>query len=141
MDGQPVWLASLSRRDRKGKIIATEHWARSMRYHRMLRTVLEGVGDQTRERLFRMNVTLCLHRACTDKEVRGLPDSWQKDLSGMAGGPLEVLWSSVQTSPSCLPCENPEQIIIDKSRKDLWVPGDCGKCGPCLARAEKRMSW
>ena len=103
----------------------------------MLRDVLDGVGNEEKERLFRMNITLCMHRACTYDEVAGLPHNWQVALSGMAGGPVEVIWSkNVSESPSAKPCEKPEHILPDTRRVDLWLPGDCGKCGPCLARAE-----
>lgn len=104
----------------------------------MLRTVaLRGVGDDSKERLFRMNVTLCMHRACTEAEVAGLPAWWHEALSGMAGGPVEVLWSkNVTDSPSSAPCENPEHVPSMCGRPDLWIPCDCGQCAPCKARAQ-----
>ena len=91
--------------------------------------------------MFRMNVTLCLHRAATEEEIAGLPESWHNDLSGMAGGPVEVLWTKgCGSSPSAMPCHNPHQIIVDPKRPDLWAPGDCEECEPCLARKTLRGS-
>jgi hypothetical protein len=140
MEGQPVWLASLSRRIVAGgsaTVIGTEQWSRqeiTAGYDRLCR-VLAGVGDPTRERLFRMNITLCLHRAATAEEVAALPADWQCALSGMAGGPVEVLWAKgVTPGPSAAPCESPGHLVIYPDRPDLWVPQDCGECPPCRAR-------
>src|SRR5438105_6692773 len=105
MSGWPVWLASMSKRNRFGQIVGAEHWCREPEAYRLLCKGLIGRGDQGRERLFRMNVTLCLHRAATAEEIRPLPQSWKDDLSGMAGGPVEILWSKgVPVPESCKPC-------------------------------------
>ena len=135
----------MSVRDVDGAIIPTARWARkglvvSGTWYpdgaAVLRWGLLGVGDYARERVFRMNVTLCLHRGVTEDEAAGLPAEWHAATSGMAGGPLEVLEErGVRSLPSARPCHNPEHVIIVSSRPDLWVPGDCGKCGPCVARA------
>jgi hypothetical protein len=140
MQGRPVWLASYSRRNRHG-IIGTSKWTREEfeRGYQRLCAALSGVGDESMERLFRMNVTLCLHRAATAAEVAALPASWHGDESGAAGGPVEVLWSKgIEAAPSCLPCESPGHGLIPGCRPDLWVPIDCGRCEPCVARASLR---
>jgi hypothetical protein len=138
MDGQPVWLASISRRDRRGALVATGRWsapdvaaARSR-----LERALWGVGDESRQRLFRMNITLCLHRAPTDEEVAGLPDWWHAaPATDLAGGPIEVLWESTPGAASTRPCLAPRRGLFPGAPPDLWVPLDCGRCPPCRARA------
>jgi hypothetical protein len=138
MQGRPVWLASLSRRvPGTDNIRATGRWSKKEieAGYKRLAYALRGVGDPALERLFRMNVTLCLHRAATVEEVAGLPASWHGDEAGLAGGPIEVLWSKgIEVTDSCLPCKSPKHYVVDRSRPDLWVPIDCRQCGPCRAR-------
>lgn len=84
-----------------------------------------------------MNITLCLHRALSDAEVAGLPPGWQGLPGGLAGGPVEVLDS--RGIPADLeaakPCHNPGHVVEFPDRPDLWIPEDCRKCPPCIARA------
>lgn len=139
MSGRPVWLVSISKRDRDGRIKGTGKWSKAE--YRIAETlahdVLKGVGVPDKERAFRMNVTFCVHRAATLDEIRGLPNDWHCALGGLAGGPVEVLWSNgIPTSPSCRPCENPGRMDSGCGRQDLWIPVDCGECEPCRARAE-----
>jgi hypothetical protein len=141
MQGRPVWLASLSKKElgRRDRIKAVASWSDAEVQHGYERLcwALRGCGDPTKERLFRMNVTLCLHRAATRQEVAGLPEGWRADEGAMAGGPVAVIWSrGVPCPPSCLPCRDPGKYLPDPKRPDLWVPLDCQKCPPCLARAE-----
>lgn len=141
MDGSPVWLASISRRSaRTGWINGVERWsARVLRRMEEFidEEILAGVGDADRQRSFRMNVTLCRHRALTPEEVAGLPDSFHDAPAiDIAGGPVEVLWENVPTRPSTQPCESPGRYTMDAARPDLWVPVDCGRCAPCRARAQ-----
>jgi hypothetical protein len=140
-----VWLASYSRRSyrvlggRAGSHIkATGTWKPEdfEEGYRRLCDALRGVGRPDMERLFRMNVTLCLHRVATDEEVEGLRGFWDKVEPGLAGGPVEVLWSKgLPLSESCKPCHHPKHQQVVASRPDLWVPQDCRQCPPCLARA------
>jgi hypothetical protein len=139
MDGQPVWLCSVSHYSRASKrIVATGQWPK---YHfefaeRLAHAALDGVGDPARERAFRMNITFCIHRAVSSGEKANLPASWSRALGGMAGGPVEVLWSrGIEHRPASMPCESPRRLIIEAARPDLWVPEDCGQCAPCRARA------
>jgi hypothetical protein len=101
-----------------------------------LRRVLTDVGDPAQERLFRMNVTLCLHRAASIDERRQLP-SWfiERPWNGLAGGPVEVLWENVPGAISTKPCHRPRKRILDPRDPLLWLPVDCGVCPPCQARA------
>ncbi len=96
---------------------------------------LDGVGDVTRQRLFRMPITLCLHRVLTDEEVAGLPGGECVTAEHLAGGPLEVLWETVPGSLSTKPCERPGRKQLDPFRPDLWLIQECGRCPPCEARA------
>jgi hypothetical protein len=137
-----VWLASYSRQNAKG-FIATGTWNEGHveRGYRMLSRALQGVGDASCERLFRMNITLCLHRAATQREVNGLNQEWQQAECGMAGGPVALIWShGIECVESCKPCENPTMMVIDPRRPDLWIPVDCKKCPPCLARLKVRAA-
>lgn len=138
MDGQPVWLVSLSRRDAVGNILPTGRWPKGSYDigYRLLAAFLDGVGDPSRERLFRMNVTLCLHRAASLPEQIMLPCDWGEKLAGMAGGPVEVLWSKgIPERPGALPCESPHHGDPFCGNPELWFPIDCGECPPCRARA------
>lgn len=145
MNGRPVWLASVSRRTRAGTIPNTR-WTpgQKRRAIGILSRATDSVGDPERWRLFRMNVTYCLHKAVTDTEMGLLPEGWGTELGGaLAGGPVEILDSrGVETQPSCLPCENPTRVPLSSytgvpsTDPDLWFPEDCGLCGPCLGRQE-----
>lgn len=101
-----------------------------------LYNVLLRVGDKNRERMFRMNITLCLHRACSEAEKAKLPSYFNDAPGGLAGGPVELIFTKgLPARPAALPCENPTHHPIDPRRPDLWFPLDCGKCEPCKARA------
>lgn len=136
MDGWPVWLASLSMRDRNGNIIPTARWGdiRLGRAQHSIDTLLEGLGDRGRERSFRMCITLCRHRALSEAEADQLPeDWWTTPAVDLAGGPVEVLWHrGVPESLSTQPCTNPTRIPMGIG---LYLPEDCGTCEPCGARA------
>jgi hypothetical protein len=139
MDGQPVWLASVSIIRKVNGIIGTADWPPPLvdRMQRRLENVLGGVGDSSQQRSFRMNVTLCRHRALTAEEVAGLPAYFHADPPiDLAGGPVEILWENVPGRASTQPCLSPEHRTMDPYRLDLWIPGDCGECAPCEARAE-----
>lgn len=138
MDGQPVWLCSVSHVGRNGRIIATGDWPTDdfRLAERLAHSTLAGAGDPSRERAFRMNITFCLHRAVSAAEQTRLPACWRDAPGFLAGGPVEVLWSrGIAHRPAALPCAAPGQIVLDPARPDLWFPEDCGRCGPCRARA------
>ena len=137
MDGQPVWLCSVSFAP-KGRIKATGEWSADelALASRLAQSALSGVGDPARQRAFRMNVTYCVHRAVAGEEKSRLPAEWACAPGGLAGGPVEVLWSrGIEHRPAAMPCREPGRLVLDRSRPDLWVPEDCGRCPPCLARA------
>jgi hypothetical protein len=137
MNGQPVWLASISRRRDNGRVLYVPEWSDSQRRAAewTLRRTLRGVGNPDRERLFRMNVTLCLHRAATDAEVAAAP-AWFLTARGcgLAGGPVEVLSETERGSASTRPCTTPGRHILEPTNPHAWVPIDCGLCEPCRAR-------
>lgn len=140
MDGQPVWLASISRFRPNGNRSYVPEWSASQRRdaERQLRQLLNGVGDVTKERLFRMNVTLCLHRAATDAEVAAQP-SWFLTAPGcgLAGGPVEVISETVAGSLSTKPCESPSKQVVDQRSPHGWLAVGCGQCAPCRARTTR----
>lgn len=138
MDGQPVWLASVSTRSADDKIVTTGDLNRRQMRNalRAAREVLYGVGDPDVERAFRMNVTVCIHRALTAQEKRQIPPEWLTATGvDLAGGCIEILYEKgCTTKPSCAPCLDPGRQIIDPAQPKLWVPIDCGLCEPCRAR-------
>lgn len=138
MNGQPVWLASVARRDYKtGNILPNSAWTTWQKDDSitLLRQALFGVGDLNRDRLFRMNITYCLHRALTDEEVSRLPERFHTcPASHLAGGPIEILWENVAGGLSTKPCAKPVKQYVGHTHPDLWVPFDCGECPSCLAR-------
>lgn len=135
-----MWLASMSRRGPlRGRPIATGFWDRRTRDEgaALLRRVLGDVGNPARERLFRMNLTLCLHRALTDAEVEALPASFHAAPPvDLAGGPIEVLYESEPGELTTQPCAAPIREPLYPGDVHLWMPLDCGTCASCLARAE-----
>lgn len=136
MDGEPVWLASVSLR-RGGKIIGTEKW-NGKRYEmaeKIAHRTLRGVGDDRRERAFRMNITFCIHRALKTAEKEKLPASFFQSPGGVAGPPVEVLWArGIRHRLAAMPCRNPARSVVIPERPDLWVPNGCESCDPCRAR-------
>lgn len=141
MDGVPVFLASTSRRDwRTGRLLFTPTWPQPWYQDSIaaLRRLLGPLGDRSRERIFRMNLTLCVHRALTDEECARLPASfWEGDAEGIAGAPVAVLWENVPGALSTKPCAAPHKAPISGYARDPdgWIPVDCGICPSCLARA------
>src|SRR5262245_6922702 len=139
MHGTPVWLASLSRQSTlvQNKPLATSLWTDQTRAASaaLLRRVLGPAGNPARERIFRMQVTLCLHRAITPEEYAQTP-AWFKTAApvDLAGGPVEVLWESEAGSLSTQPCRNPTRQPLDPRDPLLWLPYDCGQCDTCQAR-------
>lgn len=95
MDGLPVWLVSESRRSpHTNRIRTVPTWAEEERQATiaLLREVLADAGDPSRERIFRMQVTMCLHRSLSDEEMAALP-AWfhAAEAIDIAGGPVEIL--------------------------------------------------
>ena len=143
MNGWPVWLASASLWDpRTREPIHTGDWTTKQRARmtNVLRELLGPVGDPSRERCFRMCLTLCLHRAVSDEEAAKAACDWRgKPPRDLAGGPVEVLWHrGVPSVPSCQPCRNPIKTPLDPRRPDLYFPDDCGRCDTCLERTRVR---
>jgi hypothetical protein len=142
MQGWPVWLASISYRDRSGHLIPASAWGgdRLADAQRWLMRLLTGLGDPTRERFFRMQITACLHRAISQREYDRLPEWWHTcELRDLAGGPVEVFWHrGIPDAPSTRPCANPGREVIDPRDDRLWLPIDCGSCESCQARATVR---
>lgn len=140
--GRPVWLASYSLKNGKGKIVPTADFDHKQRVKALetLRKALRGVGDETGERFFRMCVTHCFHRVLSLAEEAGLSEAWKRaEPVDIAGGPVEVFWQhgvpeSARLSTS--PCENPGHLHLGQT--DLWLPIDCEMCPPCVARRDAR---
>lgn len=130
MDGWPVWLASVSRWRVNGKPKLTHEWRRMETADgvEQLQRLLRGVGDPTRWRLFRMNLTLCMHRAVNQAEAAQLPPA---QLCHLAGGPVEVLAEAAPGALSTQPCRTPRWSRLSGQVK---LPVDCGECDTCLAR-------
>src|SRR5262245_10666492 len=119
MAGQPVWLCSVSRRSKKGRIIGAADWqARDFGIaEQHAHDALNGVGDPGRERAFRMNITFCIHRALNADEVAALPACWLNSPGGFAGGPVQVLWSrGIEHRAASMPCERPTRLVVMDDR-------------------------
>ena len=132
-----MWLASVSRVRANGRRLYVPEWSgpQLREAERQLRLLISNVGDVTKERLFRMNITLCLHRAATDAEVAAQPEWFLKTAGcGLAGGPVRVLSETVAGSPSTKPCEAPRKQVVDRHSPHGWIPVGCGQCEPCRAR-------
>lgn len=143
MRGSPVWLASVSRRSLivRNKSISTQLWERKTRddMEANLLRLLGPAGNPARERLFRMNVTMCLHRALTVAEVQALPAYFHVgEPVDLAGGPIEVLRETEEGWETTKPCHNPIRQALDPRDPLLWIPVDCGDCPPCQARSALR---
>lgn len=137
-----MWLASVSARRPDDTIVATTRYSPAMRAQarKYLWAHVRNVGDHNRFRLFRMQVTTCLHVAVSDEELERLPAAWREwPGTALAGGPVEVLEErGIPDIPSTKPCHNPTREPIPGNEYDpgeLWVPIDCGRCPPCRARA------
>jgi hypothetical protein len=144
-----VWLASVSRWDGPERPLPTSAWA--IQPHeatwrageRVLDALLAGRGDATRERQFRMPITLCRHRALSDAEIAGLPAWWHEaEAIDLAGPPLEVQWSrGIRESLSVQPCRAPSRRKLPVkggptlAAGGLYLIEACGKCDTCKARA------
>jgi hypothetical protein len=138
MNGTPVWLCSISRPNpfRRARL-PTNRWTLEQRAEAidLLRAALGPVGNPARERVFRMQVTICLHRAATADEIAGLSCSLDEASAiDIAGGPVEILEETEPGAPSTRPCLNVRRHQFDSGDRDLWVPIDCGICEPCRAR-------
>lgn len=138
MNGVPVWLASVARHNvLTGGVIPNVRWTEEGKAEaiHILNQALEEAGDEQFERLFRMNVTYCLHRKLNDTELDQLPAWWwTTPAHHLAGGAIEVLRETVAGSLSTKPCANPNRTYLDRHDEDYWIPNDCGECPTCRAR-------
>ena len=136
MNGLPVWLASVTLRDIKGAIRPTGSFSPEdmVCVSSLLDLALQGLGDASMERQFRMNATVCRHRVLTRAEADRLPEEWWTEPAvAIAGGPVELLWEKgIKPCVSTRPCADPIWLPILGS--DLTVPIDCGECASCVAR-------
>ncbi len=143
MSGRPVWLASISRTSASGRVVSALKYPQRIakEAQQLLEGVLRGVGDPSRERGFQMCITQCVHRSLSDEEIAQLPAAWcDAPALDVAGGPVRVLYSrGIPPTLSTEPCENFERAPIgqlDSTNEPLWMPVECGACGPCVARAQ-----
>jgi len=114
-----VWLASVSLRDRRGEIIGTAKWQeREWRFAEdvLKNHALAGAGDESRERMFRMCITACLHRGIRDDELDQIPQWWfDAEAVDIAGGPIEIIYAKgVPDIESAKPCRKPGKRLIDR---------------------------
>lgn len=137
MEGYPAWMASLCLRGPRGIIHTARYTMEQMLQSRqVLYRALEKAGDPSRERLFRANACLYLHRCTSTDEQARLPHC---ETSFPAALPIQVLYTKgLPPIPSTDPCADPRRHILDPRRPDLWLPEDCGACVSCLARDRVR---
>jgi hypothetical protein len=141
MNGRPVWLASVSRWN-GGKIVPAERWGPgTIRASvEVAHRVLEGVGDPSLERGFRMCTTLCFHRGLTDVEIAELPPG----PGGLAGPPgLDVVWETPDVPPVSLSftaCAHRRFERVRGATHTLKLPVDDCTDPTCLScRARDRV--
>lgn len=131
-----MWLASISLWTPKGTFLPTERWGPGvMRKARRAATeLLAGLGNDNQERGFRMIKTLCVHRVVNDAELATCPDRRARFL---AGSGVEELWRTEDFPELPLTahrCRKGAWQTVDFEGHKVKIPGDCGECGPCLAR-------
>lgn len=127
----------MSRRTSAGSIVPTERWTPAQRRETegVLSEILDRCGDPGRERVVRMSITLSIYRACRDDELTKLPSAFFQDPPvHMFGGAIEIIRESEPAVESAKPCEQPGRRMLGARYPDLWIPIDCGTCGPCQAR-------
>lgn len=103
-----------------------------VRARALIRDLLDGVGDPLVERGFFMLVTLCAHRAVNDDELAVCPDIKPVNLAGPA---VSELYRTPAFPVLPLTIQRCERALFT-TWKGIKVPGDCGECPPCRARAE-----
>lgn len=134
-----MWLASVTLRDRRNSIRPTETFDDEDRARATaaLDLALQGLGDPSRERQFRMCSTTCRHRAVRPDEADALPEDWWTAVAtDIAGGPVELLWEKgIPHSVGSEPCLDPTFMALSREDPRLKFPLDCGECPPCRARA------
>lgn len=136
--GRPVWLLSLSLKERGALLPARDYTRQHRRRAEALACrVLDGAGDDEHERVFRMCLTFCLHRALSPEEIRQMPGAALCGGGGLAGGPVEVIRSKGVPSTHIAgdPCHRPGQDPLPGlEHLRVYLPIDCGMCPPCKAR-------
>lgn len=129
-----MWLASVSCWPDGRRNLPLERWGagRARVARRIVDQLLDGCGDPAVERGFAMVMTMCAHRAVSDAELTAIPAAGDVFVT-LAGGGVRTLW---QTD------DYPHSASLDRCERGVWwtkdgirVPGDCGECPPCLARA------
>lgn len=133
MDGWPVWLASGSLWLNQRNVLTGEmSGAQRSLVLGVLEEALCGLGDADRERGFRMNLTICIHRAISEEELESLPVEWcEHPAEHLAGGPIEIMYRrGVVDGLSVRPCKSPKRQPLGRT----WLPIDCGQCPQCQAR-------
>lgn len=132
-----MWLVSVSRR-KGADLHPAQDFTRAERKQakRVAEKVLKGAGDPRHERAFRMCITYCLHRALSPAEVSLLDPEKLVRRGWLAGGPIEVYYSRglAAQQVSAEPCHNHGRQLIPGLPSRLYLPVDCGKCPPCVAR-------
>src|SRR5262245_66552327 len=126
MAGTPVWLCSISRRSPlRGGRLATPLWTPQTMAESiaLLRRCVGPAGNPARERVFRMQITICLHRAITAEESQQLP-GWFHEAppTDLAGGPIEIGFEIEDSWRSTKPCHAPLKDPLDGTTPWLYVP-------------------
>jgi hypothetical protein len=133
MEGQPAWMASITLRGPRGIINVGRYTMEQMLQAKsILNQALQGAGNPDRERLFRTNALLYLHRAASAEEQERLPSACA---SFPAALPIQILYTKgLPPILSTDPCERPRRGPHFPGRPDLWIPLGCNECPSCWAR-------
>ena len=103
--------------------------------------VLDGCGDDSIQRSFRMCVTLCRHRALTAAERANTPAWFQACRPvHIAGPPLKLLWSRgvPDELETMRPCLNPSKRDLP-GHPGAYLFNLCERCEPCLTNERVRL--
>ena len=108
---------------------------------RLAERVLDGLGDPSIARAFRMCVTLCFHRALRSDERAAMP-AWFRACRPVhiAGPPLRLLWSKgvPEELETLRPCRAPLRRGLP-GHPGAYLFDCCEDCVACLANEATRQ--
>lgn len=140
MNGRPAWMGSFTLRSTANIAIPVKEWEEvtlNAAQRQFETQLLKGVGDQRVEMLFRRHTTILYQRACTDEEIRGLPEWFMNAKpTDFFSGPLENMWvrGIPKEWPTIQPCEKPTKKYTDMTLTTHYFDDCMKKCRPCKAR-------
>jgi len=131
-DGMPVWRVCYSKRNLlTGSPIPVMMLKDRTLVVDTLLSWLEGLGRPERQRVWRNNHHLCIDRSINGTEWETLSVDFHNAEPAPDPSMVAVISENWNSRPAAYPCENPTRL----GDALLWMPMDCGQCGPCVDRA------